>query len=474
MFLDLFSDTESFKPVKPAKPARSARTSRDPDEPHIFSVSDITRSVRSLIEGKLGQVWVQGEICNHRRQASGHQYFGLKDERALLSCVLFQRAAPRCRVQLTDGMLVQVRGDMTVYEPRGQYQLNVNLVQAAGIGLLQAKFEALKRKLEAEGLFAVARKRALPKFPAVIGIVTSPTGAAIRDMLNVLHRRAPSVRVIIHPARVQGDGAAAEIATAVEELNRMHQRGELELDAIVVCRGGGSAEDLWAFNEEILARAIFASVLPVVSAVGHEIDFTISDFVADLRAATPSAAAELLVPEAAELSRWLLQHANRLQRETMNCMLQWRSRVSAAARSQIFREPQRRIAEARQKLDHSGEALLRGITDAVDEQKNRLAKLRARLQEHRPECAINTHRCDVRILEQRLSCAGQQGLESCRGRLLRASDMLRALSPQNVLARGYTISTTESGAVITDPDRVRPGEVMITATTKGKIRSVVN
>ena len=228
--------------------------------------------------------------------------------------MLFYRGSLR-QAALADGMQVQVRGDVTVYEARGQYQLNVQLVQPAGAGLLQAKFEALKRKLEAEGLFDAARKKPLPKFPAAIGIVTSPTGAAIRDILNILQRRAPWVRIVINPARVQGEGAAQEIAAAVREFNDFAGTGVPGVDVIVVCRGGGSAEDLWEFNEEIVARAIFQSAIPVVSAVGHEVDFTIADFVADLRAPTPSAAAELIAPDAVELQRRLSQIETRLRQE---------------------------------------------------------------------------------------------------------------------------------------------------------------
>ncbi|MEI8342904.1 MAG: exodeoxyribonuclease VII large subunit, partial [Verrucomicrobiota bacterium] len=215
-------------------------------EPKVLSVSDLTRSVRSLLESEIGRVWVEGEIANFRKQASGHQYFTLKDDRSQVSCVLFYRPGRQLRqIPLADGMQVQVRGEMTVYEARGQYQLNVSLVQAAGVGLLQAKFEALKRKLESEGLFDQARKRSLPKFPVRIGIVTSPTGAAVRDMLNILQRRAPWVRVLVNPVRVQGDGAAEEIAAAIAEFNDFEKLSLPAVDVIVVCRGGGSAEDLW-------------------------------------------------------------------------------------------------------------------------------------------------------------------------------------------------------------------------------------
>src|SRR3954468_20030208 len=267
----------------------------------VFTVGELTRQIRGTLETKFGAVWVQGEISNYRPQPSGHRYFTLKDQRAAISCVVFRNTLPPTAPPIVDGAQVQVYGNVTVFEARGQYQLNVQILQARGAGLLQAKFEALKRKLEAEGLFDPARKRALPKFPRRIGIITSSSGAAIRDILNVLNRRAPNVQVLISPVRVQGIGAAAEIATAIRELATPNKAWD-EIDLIVIARGGGSIEDLWEFNEEIVARAIFHSAIPIVSAIGHEIDFTIADFVADLRAPTPSAAAELIVPDFSEVT----------------------------------------------------------------------------------------------------------------------------------------------------------------------------
>src|SRR5215475_12048289 len=270
----------------------------------VLTVSELTRSIRGTLETKFGAVWVQGEISNYKLHPSGHQYFTLKDQRAQISCVIWRDTMlpPRKHSELADGAQVQVYGTVTVFEARGQYQLNVQVIQPRGVGILQAKFEALKRKLEAEGLFAPERKRPLPKFPRRIGIVTSPSGAAIRDMLNVLRRRAPWLQILISPVRVQGTGAAQEIAVAIRELATPNE-AFAPVDLIVVTRGGGSIEDLWEFNEEIVARAIFHSAVPIVSAVGHEIDFTICDFVADLRAPTPSAAAELIVPDMMDLRR---------------------------------------------------------------------------------------------------------------------------------------------------------------------------
>src|SRR5437016_2740655 len=283
----------------------------------VLSVSELTRSIRGTLETKFRAVWVQGEMSNYKLHPSGHQYFTLKDQRAQISCVIWRDTIAPPRQPLVDGTQVQVYGTVSVYETRGQYQLNVQILQPRGVGVLQAKFEALKRKLEAEGLFAPERKRALPKFPRRIGIVTSPTGAAIRDMLNVLRRRAPWLQILISPVRVQGTGAAPEIAVAIREL-AVPNEGFAPVDLIVVTRGGGSIEDLWEFNEEIVARAIFNSTVPIVSAVGHEIDFTICDFVADLRAPTPSAAAELIVPDIIDLHRRIDGCVRGLARQLLN------------------------------------------------------------------------------------------------------------------------------------------------------------
>src|SRR5213082_499330 len=299
----------------------------------VFTVGELTRQIRGLLETRFGAVWVQGEISNYKLHPSGHQYFTLKDQRAQIACVIWRDAIAPTRQPLIDGTQVQVYGTVTVFEARGQYQLSVQILQPRGVGLLQAKFEALKRKLEAEGLFAPERKRLLPKFPRRIGIVTSPSGAAIRDILNVLSRRAPWLQILINPVRVQGTGAAQEIAVAIREL-ALPNKGFASVDLIVVTRGGGSIDDLWEFNEEIVARAIFHSAVPIVSAVGHEIDFTICDFVADLRAPTPSAAAELIVPDIMDL-----------RQQTEGCT------------RGIGRELVNRLRDSQQRMDHARETL---------------------------------------------------------------------------------------------------------------------
>jgi len=328
----------------------------------VLSVWEITSDIKRLLEKQIGSVWVSGEVTNLRAQSSGHVYFTLKDVAAQLSCVLFRGTAAGQRDLLADGQKVLLQGDVTVYEARGQYQLIVREVELQGIGALQVAFEKLKQKLAAEGLFAPERKRPLPRFPQRIGLVTSPTGAAIRDVLHVIQRRNPGLEIVLASCRVQGDGAAKEIAEAIRTLNAFNpQPATCNLELILVTRGGGSLEDLWAFNEESVARAIFESEIPVVSAVGHEIDFTIADFVADFRGATPSAAAEIItegvfasrefVTEAMDLMRLRVQR--RLTHETED----FQSLAGRLARL----HPRRRLNDSLQRLDDLESSLLRGL-----------------------------------------------------------------------------------------------------------------
>lgn len=440
--------------------------------PKVLTVSEVTRAVRDAIEGSVGQVWVQGEICNHRRQASGHQYFTLKDERSQLPCVLFFKPALRRRtVALSDGMLVQAHGAMTVYEARGQYQLNVEVVQPAGAGLLQAKFEALKRKLAAEGLFEQARKRPLPKFPARLAIVTSPTGAALRDMLNILRRRAPWIEILIEPVRVQGEGAGEEIARAVVELNRASGTTLPTVDLIVLARGGGSAEDLWAFNDEKLAHAIHESALPVVSAVGHEIDFTIADLVADLRAPTPSAAAEIVAPDAEELGRHFRQFESRLTRKIAGVVATSQARLSSLSRGTLMREPQRLIGAAWQRVDYAAEVLRRDTLSSLTTRQNRLRTAFAALREHRPDQIIAAKHREIELFSRTLSELWQRRLTANRERLAKTRAMLRIMAPQATLDRGYSITRTKTGKVIRSTAQVGPKMDIITQVGDGEFAS---
>ena len=454
---------------EPPPPPASAKP-----EPRVFSVTEVTRAIRGVIESAFDEVWVQGEISNFRQQASGHQYFTLKDQECQLACVQFARGGLwRKSPPLQDGMLVQARGRLTVYEARGQYQLVVSLVQAAGAGMLQAKFEALKRKLAAEGLFDAETKRTLPRFPRAIGIVTSPTGAALRDMLNILSRRAPWLRVIVSPARVQGEGAAAEIMRGLADLQRLAETGAAPLDVIILARGGGSIEDLWEFNSEPLARAIAASALPVISAVGHEIDFTIADFVADLRAPTPSAAAELVAPDAEELRRLFEQRAAQLRRHVVATLSAARTQLTGLMRSTLFREPRQRLEQAAQRLDGLDQSLRRAAPDRLARLRQRVTGAEAALRHHRPDQQLAMFRERLAGVAGRLAERATRQLQQQHERLARAADKLRLLSPQSTLHRGYSLTTDTKGQLLRSAAGVTEGATLVTEFSDGKVESTV-
>ena len=415
----------------------------------VFTVGELTRQIRSTLETKFRAVWVQGEISNYKLHPSGHQYFTLKDQRAQIACVIWRDTMASPRQPIVDGSQVQVYGTVTVFEARGQYQLNVQILQLRGVGLLQVKFEALKRKLEAEGLFAPGRKRPLPKFPRRIGIVTSPSGAAIRDMLNVLRRRAPWLQILLNPVRVQGTGAAQEIAVAIREL-ALPNEAFAPLDLIVVTRGGGSIEDLWEFNEEIVARAIFNSGVPVVSAVGHEIDFTICDFVADLRAPTPSAAAELIVPDIFDLQR----------------------RLDGCTRA-LLRQLLSRVRDAQQRLDHTRETLQRCLAHKIDSYKGNLAHITKALQARSPGRELMMRRNRFADLHRRLVASPARLLENARHRFSRIEGILRVLGPDATLRRGYSITMNERGKIIRTIAGARPKMKIRTRVSDGEFTSEI-
>jgi exodeoxyribonuclease VII large subunit len=420
-----------------------------PQTSKVFTVAELTRSIRGALETKFGAVWVQGEISNYKLHPSGHQYFTLKDQRAQIGCVIWRDTMARLRQPLTDGAQVQVYGTVTVFEARGQYQLNVQILQPRGMGLLQAKFEALKRKLQAEGLFAPERKRPLPKFPRRIGIITSPSGAAIRDMVNVLRRRAPWLQILINPVRVQGSGAAQEIAVAIRELAASNE-AFAPVDLIVVTRGGGSIEDLWEFNEEIVARAIFHSAVPIVSAVGHEIDFTICDFVADLRAPTPSAAAELIVPDITDLQRQIDGCTRALARQLLN-----------------------RLREAQQRLDHARETLQRCLGHKIDSYKRSLLHIAAALQTRSPARELMMRRNRFADLHRRLIACPGHLLENAKHRFQRIEGILRVLGPDATLRRGYSITMNERGKIIRTVAAVRSKMKIRTRVSDGEFGSEI-
>src|SRR5207248_244440 len=416
----------------------------------VLTVSELTRSIRGTLETKFRAVWVQGEISNYKLHPSGHQYFTLKDARAQIACVIFRNTMPPLRQPLADGAQVQVYGQVSVFEARGQYQLSVQILQPRGLGLLQAKFEALKRKLEGEGLFAAEHKRPLPKFPRRIGIVTSPSGAAIRDILNVLKRRAPWLQILINPVRVQGTGAAQEIAVAIRELATANENWK-PLDLIVIARGGGSMEDLWEFNEEIVARTIAAAEIPIVSAVGHEIDFTISDFVADLRAPTPSAAAELIVPDIVDLRRQLDARARGLGRELLN-----------------------RMRDSQQRMDHARETLRRCLAHKIDNYRRGLSQALATLQARSPLRELMLRRNRFGDLRRRFAELPKRAMENARHRFQRIEGILRVLGPDATLRRGYSITRNERGELIRTVAMVRPKMKLRTRVADGEFESQVS
>lgn len=443
------------------------------DSDSVLTVAQLTRHIRSLLEGGIGQVWVEGEISNHRLQSSGHQYFTLKDASAQLSCVMFRGAAMRSSVRLADGAAVQVFGELSVYEPRGQYQLVVKSVQAKGQGMLQARFEALKRRLHEEGLFDSDRKKLIPKFPRVIALVTSPTGAAIRDMLNILTRRAPWVRIMVYPVRVQGQGAEVEIARAIGVLNRAEEVNLPRPDTIIVGRGGGSLEDLWNFNEEVVARAIYDSVIPIVSAVGHEIDFTIADFTADLRAPTPSAAAELVAPDIAELNRHFDAVQRTLSLHVSGVIEHHRQVIELTAKGALLREPPRLLQEAEQSLDDIDSRWSSAARESLRAWSDQMVEMQQVLARYHPVKVVTEAGHRVDLGGHRLKQAASLALRGFHDQVESRSQMLKLLGPDSVLARGFSYTTDAKGRVIMAADEVQPGDELTTRVAKGEIRSRV-
>lgn len=454
-------------PVKTRSPAKA-------EEPEILSVSALTRKVRGLLEGNIGSVWVEGEVSNLRRQSSGHIYFTLKDAASQLACVLFAGQTPQLRgMNFADGMQVQIFGELTVYEARGNYQIIVRRVQERGAGALQAKFEELKRRLDAEGLFKQEKKRPLPKFPRRIGVVTSPTGAAVRDFLNVLHRRQRGIEVLIFPVRVQGKGAASEIAEAVRLLGKTESLGIAPVDVIVVTRGGGSLEDLWEFNEEAVARAIAGSPVPVVSAIGHEIDFTISDFAADVRAATPSAAAEILSADSSEIAEKLQHLEVRLRRPVQSRIQSVKTFLENLGRTALFFEPQRVLRDHSQTLDRFLDDLETNAAGGIQNQTLILERFTRTILARSPERKIADM---TNALEQRRSamnriCSERQ--KETQATLSQNAALIKALNPNAALARGYTLTLDQEGHLIRSASQIHNGQTISTRFHDGSAESKV-
>ncbi|WP_129127462.1 exodeoxyribonuclease VII large subunit [Geomonas oryzae] len=421
-------------------------------ERRVLTVSALTALVRGLLEENFDQVWVEGEISNIACPQSGHCYFTLKDPGAQIRCVMFRGAFRTLKFTPRDGMRVVLRGRMTLFEPRGEYQLSVDAMEPQGIGALQMAFIQLKERLAKEGLFSELHKREIPKLPRRIGVVTSPTGAAIRDILTVLSRRFANVELIIAPVRVQGEGAAQEIAAAIADLNRVGN-----VDVMIVGRGGGSLEDLWAFNEEVVARAIHRSAVPVISAVGHEIDFTIADFVADLRAATPSAAAELVVRSKNELTAEVEGLTHRLAVAQSRRLERARSQVAALSRA--VTDPSRILGHLAQRVDSLDARLVREAGLILDDASERIVSLAARLARQSPALTLRQNAERLSTLTLRLDHAMTRRLACAAENVGLATGTLNAVSPLATLSRGYSIARKLPGrAVVTSHRQIAPGD----------------
>ena len=451
----------------------------DETERGPMSVSELTTAVRNALEARFSSVWVEGEISNFKAHSSGHWYFTIKDEGAQLRAKCFRSANSRIRFRPTDGLHVRARGRLSVYEARGDYELIVEALDPVGAGALRIAFEQLRDRLQAEGLFAKELKRPLPVFPRRVGIVTSPTGAAIRDILNVISRRTRTVHVLFSPARVQGDGAGSDIARAIRLINEHHKRAaragltEDLIDVLIVGRGGGSTEDLWAFNQEEVARAIRASVIPVISAVGHETDFTIADFAADLRAATPSAAAELVAAQEDHICSSLAELGRNLSRLMRFKIVHARTRVQEHALSQVFNEVRSRIRNARIETNSATHRMQLQMNRAVRTARGRADAVGFQLSPARLQTRLANAR--MRFETAYNGCSGLMDtqLEEARNRLGLAATSLDALSPLAVLHRGYAIAQDQSGKLLRDAQSASVGDSIRVRLAKGRLEARV-
>lgn len=434
----------------------------------IFTVSRLNQTVRLLLEQEMGQVWISGEISNFSQPSSGHWYFTLKDDTAQVRCAMFRNSNRRVTFRPQHGQQVLVRANITLYEPRGDYQIIVESMQPAGEGLLQQKYEQLKAKLQAEGLFDQQHKKSLPSPAHCVGVITSKTGAALHDILHVLKRRDPSLPVIIYPTAVQGDDAPGQIVRAIELANARQ-----ECDVLIVGRGGGSLEDLWSFNDERVARAIFASMIPVVSAVGHETDVTIADFIADLRAPTPSAAAEMVSRNQQELLRQILSAQQRLGM-AMDYFLANRSRRFTQIYHRLQQQhPQLRLARQQTALERLRQRMNVAIDGQLKRTSQRQARLLQRLNQQSPQPRIYRAQTRIQQLEYRLAENVRSRLSATRERFGNAVTHLEAVSPLSTLARGYSVSTATDGKVLKKVKQVKTGDVMTTRLEDGWVESQI-
>lgn len=440
---------------------------RRPDR-DIYSVSRLNREVRVLLERGFGSLWLEAEISNLSRPGSGHWYFSLKDATAQVRCAMFRQRNLLCTFGVRDGLKVLVRARIGLYEPRGEYQLIVEHMEDAGLGALQRKFEELRTRLAAEGLFAAERKRLLPSLPRRIGIITSPSGAAIHDILHVLARRFAAAAVLIYPVSVQGAQAAAEIIAALEAAGR-----RAECDVLILARGGGSLEDLWAFNDERLARAIVASPIPVITGIGHEIDVTIADFAADVRAPTPSAAAELVVPDGEEWLNAFARFEARLQRGMQRRLLMHRERLRWLTRRAALVSPAARLNAQAQRLDELEQCLIRAMRRRLQGHRERLRWLSGRAAQVSPSARLAHQLLRLQNLDQQLNRAWRQTIGTRRERLLRFERTLNAVSPLATLARGYAIVSNAGGEILRDAKDAPPGSLIDARLARGRIRAKV-
>ncbi|HUF21168.1 MAG TPA: exodeoxyribonuclease VII large subunit [Burkholderiales bacterium] len=430
----------------------------------VITVGELNRRVRQLVEGELPLMWIAGEISSFTRAASGHCYFSLKDAQAQVRCVFFRHKAALLDFALENGMQVEVRALPTLYEARGDFQLNVETLRRAGLGLLYEAFERLKKQLDAEGLFAAERKRPIPLFPRAIGVVTSQAAAALRDVLTTLGRRMPGIPVILYPAPVQGEGSAEKIAQAIRAAS-----ARSEVDVLLVCRGGGSMEDLWAYNEEVVARAIAACAVPVVSGVGHETDFTIADFVADLRAPTPTAAAAAVTPDRSELQERLAAQRHRLARALARMLERRMQHLDYLGKRLVH--PGERVARRLDQLGHLGVRMRQGWLWHVEATRHRLQNLGGALVAARPGVAgLETRRLE---LEARLRVSTALWFERRSQRLGALGTHLEHLNPRKVLTRGYGIVARADGSIVRDAHALSIGERIDITLARGRTRARV-
>ena len=432
-------------------------------EKTILTVSRLTSLLRGVLEDNFEQLWVQGEVSNLSYPSSGHCYFTLKDAGAQLRCVMFKSAVKNLKYRLEDGMALIARGRISVYDQRGEYQLICEYMEPAGIGALQTAFVQLKEKLAAEGLFAETHKLVIPNFPRKIGVITSPTGAAIHDILNVLQRRFAALHVLLYPVRVQGEGSAEEIARAIDDMNK-----QAAVDILIVGRGGGSLEDLWAFNEEVVARAVYRSRIPVISAVGHETDWTICDFVADLRAPTPSAAAELVIASADELRDRIEAFYHRLRRSIETQLAVNDHRLEGLRRA--LHDPRTMLGHLAQRMDDLTERLEMGLETIVSRRRTAFERLQEILLHNDPKIRVNNLRQRIELLVERSEHLVKQRLDLIRQSFGDNAARLEVLSPLKTLARGYAVATRGSaGKVVTDAGTLTIGEQLLIKLHRGRV-----